>query len=173
MCSYLPPPGQPVRESTTQNRSNDTSDAEHRRQSSDVDGAFSQRHREPNDSHATRVQRRSSRTSDRAPNDEHGRACCCGAYHAADFEDDEGDEIGVLYVEVGVHFSERGLQRCSSEQVGGSVPTDIFERVEDGCDFRYGSGDDGVVDSDAEIRQLKTQDNHGQLETRRILCLVV
>jgi hypothetical protein len=107
-----PPPGQAIGKGAPQDRSHDTRDAKHGSQRSNINSPPPQRNRKADNRHAAREQRRSPRASDCTPDDEHGRARSRGAHDRAGLEQQQREEVRVLYVKVGVDFAKSGLQRA-------------------------------------------------------------
>jgi len=98
---------------------------------------MSKRDRVADDSHSSREQSRSPGSSNSTANNQHGRVDGESADNGAEFEDKDGGEIGPFDVEVGIDFSEGWLEGGCGKEVGGAIPADIVEGVEDGGDFGY------------------------------------
>ena len=145
-----PPPTNMLGKRSTQEWSNDASNAISATDEPRVNSPFLQWHRIGTDDLRSREDARRAESSNRSPHDKGHRIRRGAANQGPEFEEEECGEEDPFDVEVAVEFAEEELEGAGGEEVGGTVPTDVVEGLELVGNARDSGGDDGVVERNAE-----------------------
>ena len=135
---------------STQEWSNNASNAISATNEPRINGPFLQWHRIGTDYLRSRKDPRRTESSNRSPNDKGHRIWRGAANQGTEFEKGECAEENPFDVEVAVEFAEEKLKGAGGEEVGGTVPTDVVEGLELVGNTRDGRGDDGVIERNAK-----------------------
>ena len=145
-----PPPTNMFGERSTQEWSNNASNAVSATNEPGINRPFLQWHRIGTDYLRSREDPRRAESSNRSPHDKGHRTRRGAANQRTEFEQGECGEEDPFDIEVAVEFAEEELEGAGGKEVGGTVPTHVVEGLELVGNARDGGGDDGVVERNAE-----------------------
>jgi hypothetical protein len=110
-----------------------------------VGRTLSQRHRAADDQDGAREDSGGAHAGHGSSQDQAQRVRGDSTDEGAELEDEQGGEIGPLHRVEGVQFPKDQLQGAGRQQIRGSVPADILQRVKLVGNARNGRRNDGVI----------------------------
>lgn len=140
-----PSPSDVIGKGTAHKRSSNRGNTVHGPNDAHVHGTLAQRHGSVDNQQGTGEYTSSAKSGDgSAENKAHG-VWRGTADEGADLKQEDGEEIDPFYGVEGVEFTKDELDGACGEEIGRTVPADIFESLELIGDSRNGGRDNGVV----------------------------